>query len=181
MTTGRINQVTGLGLDHDSTRPCGMRVPGLPRSCKKQLSSITKKGRSRRMPSHTSNANPGKLKPKLQRTGKHTSVCIRSIAAHVNRSNSVRIRLQIRDRSAGGAQKHTNRSPPQPGHRLSGTRPQQRPELSTAARHVGSVTRRHRNSHTKQRRVRRTSFYTCLPNPYTPKKLRRARGPPTLR
>ena len=116
-----------------------------------------------------------------KRTGEHTSVCIRSIAAHVNRSNSVRIRLQIRDRSAGGAQKHTNRSPPQPGHRLSGTRPQQRPELSTAARHVGSVTRRHRNSHTKQRRVRRTSFYTCLPNPYTPKKLRRARGPPTLR
>ena len=118
---------------------------------------------------------------RLQRSGAHTSVCIRSIAAHVNRSNSVRIRLQIRDRSAGGAQKHTNRSPPQPGHRLSGTRPQQRPELSTAARHVGSVTRRHRNSHTKQRRVRRTSFYTCLPNPYTPKKLPRGRRPSTLR
>ena len=64
MTTGRINQVTGLGPDHDSLRPQRMRVPGLPRSCrKKQLRSATKRERSRRMPSHTSNATPGKLQP----------------------------------------------------------------------------------------------------------------------
>ena len=54
------------------------------------------------MPSHTSNANPEKFDVLQERSGAHTSVCIRSFAARVIRANSVRVRLQINDRSAGG-------------------------------------------------------------------------------
>ena len=62
MTTGRINQVTGLGPDHDDGATAHVvREPGLPRSCRIAISAATPKGRSRRMPSHTSNATPGKL------------------------------------------------------------------------------------------------------------------------
>ena len=62
MTTGRINQVTGLGPDHDDGATAHVvREPGLPRSCRIAISAATPKGRSRRMPSHTSNATPVKL------------------------------------------------------------------------------------------------------------------------
>ena len=55
------------------------------------------------MPSHTSNANPEKFDVLQERSGAHTSVCIRSFAARVIRANSVRVRLQINDRSADGS------------------------------------------------------------------------------
>ena len=97
MTTGRINQVTGLGPDHDSTRPRRMRVPGLPRSCKSS-SEAQPLGSAQGgcHLTHLMRTQGSYRQPKLlQRSGAHTSVCIRSIAAHVNRSNSVRIRLLI--------------------------------------------------------------------------------------
>ena len=69
----------------------------------------------------------------------------------MNRSNSVRIRLQIRDRSAGGPPRQPNRSPLRPSALGEDAKPQKRPVLSTAARNMGSFTRLHRNTHTKQR------------------------------
>ena len=68
----------------------------------------------------------------------------------MNRSNSVRIRLQIRDRSAGGPPRQPNRSPLRPSALGEDAKPQKRPVLSTAARNMGSFTRLHRNTHTKQ-------------------------------
>jgi len=49
MTTGRINQVTGLGPDHDvGATAADVREPGLPRSCRIAISAAQPKERSRR-------------------------------------------------------------------------------------------------------------------------------------
>ena len=160
MTTGRINQVTGLGLDHDSTRPCGMRVPGLPRSCKKQLSSITKKGRSRRMPSHTSNANPGKLKPEV---ATHREAHQRLHTQHRGTCEPFQYGTDTtpkRDRDADHAER--NRLEQFEAHTKASTRSNPESVFSTAARNVGSLTRRHRNTHTKPW-IRSADFTSALP------------------
>ena len=45
MTTGRINQVTGLGPDHDvGANATDVREPGLPRSCRKAISIALPEG-----------------------------------------------------------------------------------------------------------------------------------------
>ena len=160
MTTGRINQVTGLGLDHDSTRPCGMRVPGLPRSCKKQLSSTTIKGRSRRMPSHTSNANPGKLTTKvatLREAHQRLHTQHRGTCEPFQYGTDT---TPKRDRDADHAER--NRLEQFEAHTKASTRSNPESVFSTAARNVGSLTRRHRNTHTKPW-IRSADFTSALP------------------
>ena len=128
-----------------------VREPDLPRSCRIAISEARPKKRSWRMPSHTSHATPGKLNANLSRrqhSGAHTSVCIRSIAVHVNRANTVRIRLQIRDRSAdtGTSRRLLERSQVSQD---AGLVIHSQSVSSTAAQNMGSFTRRHRNTHTK--------------------------------
>jgi hypothetical protein len=68
----------------------------------KQSQQRNPKVRSRQKPSHKSNATLESLtsgmNPK-QRSRAHSRVCIRNFAAHVNHTNSVRIRLLIRSSS----------------------------------------------------------------------------------
>ena len=45
MTTGRINQVTGLGPDHDDGATAhDVREPDLPRSCRNAISAAQPEG-----------------------------------------------------------------------------------------------------------------------------------------
>ena len=149
MTTGRINQVTGFGLDHDvGANAADVREPGLPRSCKRNLSNAHK-ARSWR------NAIP------------HISCILRGTGhAGVPTLRGARQRLQTQHRGACDPFQYGTDTTPQ--QNVSGchcqTEVQQRPRPpggdlrsapSTTAGDIGSLTRPHRNTHTKQHQVER--------------------------
>ena len=153
MTTGRINQVTGLGPDHDDGATAHVvREPGLPRSCRIAISAATPKGRSRRMPSHTSNATPEKLTRNSPRNApERTPASAYAASRHVW---TVPIRYgydsRSEDRSANHAEAQFACQRCQV-HARDVTQQRSPSVLSTVARNTGSLTQLHRNTHTKLR------------------------------
>ena len=115
MTTGRINQVTGLGLDHDVGANAAY-VNQAFHGVAKAISATHTRRVLGGMLSHTSHASSEALDTQgCQRSKAHANVCKRSIAAHVTRSNSVRIRPLNRMYQGAAAEPMSSSGPDHPG------------------------------------------------------------------